>query len=90
MIDILKDDFTAHCLYLIDVKTQFTVENTLELISQITYVSPWRLKPEMDLYDTDGRIRFKIKTPLVFRRQGNESVFKTNNIAIPVTQIYLL
>jgi hypothetical protein len=90
MIDILKDNLEEHCLYLIDVSTQFTKENTLELVSQITYVIPWLLKPEMDLYDTDGRLRFKIKTPLIFRRQGNENAFKTGQIAISVTQIYLL
>lgn len=89
MIDILYDSLTLTCLYLIDITVKFENNETF-LLSQLTYVSPWRISQKTILYDTENNKRFKVELPLLFRRQGQEAVFDTSECPLKVIEIYLL
>lgn len=90
MLDILTDNLLENCLYLINIQLRFINDTQLELLPDLTYLVPWLLEPEMDLYDTEQQKRFRVKVPIRFRKQGRQVVYKTAGIAIPVTEIYLL
>lgn len=88
MIDILFDNLDLTSFLLINISVQ--IKGNITLTSQLTWIKPWRLNPEIILYDTDNNQRFKVEIPLLFRRQRKEGVFETADISLKVIETYLL
>lgn len=95
MFDILFDGKEKTVFYLIGCN-QIDDKN---LESELTFMEAWKLPNEMDLYDLENNLRYRVAIPQILLNQKYQCyqmgkkidlVFKTKGLKIPIVKDYFL